>query len=97
MLTPTPHFSLDNETCYIDPSFLKGRQAGRENMNIRKVDSTSRSCFLVVVWDFHLVMGESHGQLGFLGHMCHGQKSQYWGWSSHLLIGILIMGVYIHI
>ena len=29
----------------------------------------------------------------FIGDMCHGQKSQYWGWSSHLLIGILIMGI----
>ena len=26
-------------------------------------------------------------------NMCHGQKSQYWGWSSHLLIGILVMGI----
>ena len=29
-----------------------------------------------------------------LCYMCHGQKSLYRGWSSHLLIGILIMGPY---
>ena len=30
----------------------------------------------------------------YILHMCHGQKSQYWGWeTSHLLIGILIMGI----
>ena len=30
------------------------------------------------------------------GYMCHGQKSPYWGWSSHLLIGILIINGYIN-
>ena len=30
---------------------------------------------------------------GHTPHTCHGQKSLYWGWSSHLLIGIRTMGI----
>ncbi len=43
--------------------------------------------------DHGIPQGRGEGTYKKQPHLCHGQKSLYWGWSSHLLIGILITGI----
>ena len=40
------------------------------------------SLFWICVW--HVKTRQLHAYSTMFIHMCHGQKSLYWGWSAHL-------------